>query len=79
MELKFILESILFAAQKPMSSPELREVFVSAAEESEEASAKAFKKARLEDIDAALEQLAQEHDAAQRSYRWPASRGRGNS
>lgn len=69
MELKFILESILFAAQKPMSSPELREVFVSAAEESEEAGVKAFKKARLEDIDAALEQLEQEHAAAQRSYR----------
>jgi segregation and condensation protein B len=52
-----------------MSPPELREVFVSAAEESEEADVKAFKKTRLEDIDAALEQLAQEHIVAQRSYR----------
>ena len=28
MELKLILESLLFAAQKPMSAAELREVFV---------------------------------------------------
>ena len=33
MELKFILESLLFSAQKPLSVKELRDVFVSAATE----------------------------------------------
>ena len=32
MELKFILESLLFSAQKPMSVKELRDVFTTAAE-----------------------------------------------
>ena len=31
MELKFILESLLFSAQKPMSVKELRDLLVSAA------------------------------------------------
>src|SRR5216683_1777149 len=46
MELKFILESVLFSAQKPLSLKEIREVFASA-----------------------LEQLAKEHEEANRSYR----------
>jgi chromosome segregation and condensation protein ScpB len=33
MELKFILESLLFSAQKPLSVKELRDVLASAAEE----------------------------------------------
>jgi len=32
MELKFILESLLFSAQKPMSVKELRDVFATAVE-----------------------------------------------
>ena len=69
MELKFILEAILFSAQKPLSPAELRAVLAEAAEHAEVESAKAFKKVRLDDLNAALEQLVQEHEAAKRSYR----------
>ena len=69
MELKLILESVLFSAQKPVSPAELREVLANAAEHPEEETAKAFKKVRLDDLNAALEALAKEHEAARRSYR----------
>jgi segregation and condensation protein B len=70
MELKFILESLLFSAQKPMSVKELRDVLANAAtaEDAEEA-AKPFKKTKDDDLTAALEELAREHEAAARSYR----------
>lgn len=70
MELKFILESLLFSAQKPLRVPELREVLAAAAEqEGADASAKAFKQIKESDLTAALEQLAKEHEEAKRSYR----------
>jgi segregation and condensation protein B len=70
MEPKFILESLLFSAQRPMSVKELREVLVNAAtaEDAEEA-AKPFKKIKEDDLTVALEELAREHEAAGRSYR----------
>jgi len=70
MELKFILESLLFSAQKPLSPAELREVFATAAEpEDADATAKSIKKVKETELNAALEQLAADHDAAGRSYR----------
>ncbi len=70
MELKYILESLLFSAQKPMSVKELRDVFANAASEENAAEeAKAFKKVKEDDLVAALEQLAAEHETAARSYR----------
>lgn len=70
MELKFILESLLFSAQKPLSTKELRDVLSSAAEaEDAETDAKAFAKVKESDLVPALEQLASEHEAAGRSYR----------
>jgi segregation and condensation protein B len=69
MELKSILEAILFSAQKPLSPAELRDVLADAAEHAEDESVKAFKKVRIEELTAALEQLAQEHEQAARSYR----------
>ena len=70
MELKFILESLLFSAQKPLSTKELRQVLGNAADiEDADADAKAFSKAKEADVIAALEQLAQEHETAARSYR----------
>src|SRR5262245_4110500 len=69
MELKFILESILFSAQKPLSPAELRTVLAAAAEHAGAETAKALKKVKLEELNAALEQLAREHEAACRSYR----------
>src|SRR5476649_522075 len=70
MELKFILESLLFSAQKPLSMKELREVLASAAEHPDaDATAKSLAKIKESELTAALEQLAQEHEAAARSYR----------
>ena len=69
MELKFILEAVLFSAQKPLSPAELRAVLAEAAEHAEAEPAKAFKKVKPDDLNAALEQLVREHEAARRSYR----------
>ena len=70
MELKFILESLLFSAQKPLSVKELRDVFAAAASEDDaDATVKSLKKVKEGEVTAALEQLAQEHEAAGRSYR----------
>jgi segregation and condensation protein B len=70
MELKFILESLLFSAQKPMSVKELRDLLVNAATaEDADESAKPFKKVKEDDLTVALEELAREHEAAARSYR----------
>jgi segregation and condensation protein B len=70
MELKFILESLLFSAQKPLSVKELRDVLASAAEhEDADATAKSLAKTRESELTAALEQLAREHETAARSYR----------
>jgi len=70
MELKFILESLLFSAQKPMSVKELRDIMANAAtaEDADEA-AKPYKKIKEDDMTAALEELAREHETAARSYR----------
>lgn len=70
MELKFILESILFSAQKPLSPAEIRDVFSkAAAEEDADATVKALKKVKEADLTTALEELVKEHEAAGRSYR----------
>ncbi len=70
MELKFILESLLFSAQKPMSVKELRDLLTNAATaEDADETAKPFKKSKDDDITAALEELTREHEAAARSYR----------
>ncbi len=67
MELKFILEALLFSAQKPLNPKELRDLLAAAAEHGEEA--KPFKKTKEDAIVAALEELQKDHQAAQRSYR----------
>jgi segregation and condensation protein B len=70
MELKFVLESLLFSAQKPMSAQELRETLAEAASKAEgDEVVKAFKKVKEDLLTAALEELAREHETAARSYR----------
>lgn len=70
MELKYILESLLFSAQKPLTARELRDVLVNAASgEDATDETRAFRKIKEADLEAPLTQLAQEHEAAQRSYR----------
>src|SRR5205823_5306519 len=69
MELKFILEAILFSAQKPLSPAELRDVLAEAAGQTAADDARPFKKPKVEELNDALDQLAREHAAAARSYR----------
>ena len=69
MELKFILEAILFSAQKPLSPQDLRELLARAPEHSEDAAVRSFKKTSLDAINVVLDELAREHQQAQRSYR----------
>ena len=70
MELKFVLESLLIAAPKPLSPTELRDVLTKAADEEGAAEhVRACRKLPLEKIGEALAQLAQDHEAAARSYR----------
>ena len=70
MELKFILEAILFSAQKPLSVKEIRDVFAAAPEHAEtDEVVRGLRKVKDEDVTAALEQLAADHEQAQRSYR----------
>src|SRR5262245_1576496 len=69
MELKSILEAILFSAQHPLTAKDLRELLASAAEKSEEPAPKEFRKVSVDAITEALEQVAREHDQLGRSYR----------
>src|SRR5262245_20762599 len=70
MELKFILESILFSAQKPLSLRELRDVCATAPEHAEgDETPRAYKKIKESELESALQTLSQEHEAAGRSYR----------
>jgi segregation and condensation protein B len=70
MELKLILESVLFSAQKPLSLRELRDVFAAAPEHAEgDDTARSLKKVKEADLEAALQTLSLEHEQANRSYR----------
>jgi segregation and condensation protein B len=69
MELKLILEALMFNSQKPLSQAELRELLVNASGEETDETVRAFRKVKLEEIEAALGQLAVEHETAGRSYR----------
>ena len=69
MELKFILEAILFSAQRPISPKEMRDVLAGAVEHSEDLGVKALKRTSVDAITTAVEELAREHEQAQRSYR----------
>jgi segregation and condensation protein B len=70
MELKFILEAILFSAQKPLSLKEIRDVFSGAPDHAEgDGTVRALKKVKEAVLTEALEELAREHEEAKRSYR----------
>jgi segregation and condensation protein B len=70
MELKLILESLLFSAAKPLSVPELRDVLAkAAADEQAPPETRDFKKVPAETVEAALADLALDHETAGRSYR----------
>ena len=70
MDLRFVIESILFAAQKPLTPAELRDLCRTASEQFEEVRQhKALVKPSAKRILQALEQLAEEHEQSSRSYR----------
>ena len=65
MELKDVLEAILFSAQKPLTVKELAAICADAAEHG----GRDFAKTKPREISAALEELAAEHEAAARTWR----------
>ena len=69
MELKLILESILFSAQKPLSLAELRECMKGAPEHVEEELPKGLAAPKVAAMEEALALLKADYDAMQRSYR----------
>jgi segregation and condensation protein B len=69
MELKLILEALLFSAQKPLTASELRDILLRAAEQAEEPEPKSFKKIAVEEVNTALEALEREHAETLHSYR----------
>ena len=70
MELKFILESLLIAAPKPLAAGELRDILTrAAAEEGAAEHVRACHKLPVEKIEEGLNALAREHEAAGRSFR----------
>jgi segregation and condensation protein B len=70
MELKLILEALLFSAQKPLSLKEIRDVLAAAVAHAEgDETVRALKKTKETELVLSLEELAKDHEAAQRSYR----------
>lgn len=68
-ELKSILESLLFTSQKPLTVAELKAFLASAAEQNDDPVVKSFRKTKTEVIEATLAELAGEHATAGRTYR----------
>src|SRR5687767_9029383 len=68
MELKFVIESLLFTSQKPLSVREIRETLSVAADKGEEEAVKSFKKVKDAEIENALTELEKDHAEAGRSY-----------
>jgi segregation and condensation protein B len=69
MELKLVLEAILFSAQQPLSAKQLKELLAEAASLSDEPAVKGLKKTSVDAVTEALQELEKDHAGAQRSYR----------
>lgn len=67
--LKLVLECLLFSAQKPLTNRELRDLLNQAAQDESAPEAAAFRRAREEEVEAALAELEKDHTDAARSYR----------
>src|SRR5262245_17785247 len=69
MDLKSIVEAILFSAQKPLSLKELRDVFAAAPEHAEgDPAVRNLRKTKEDALAAALDQLAADYEQAARPY-----------
>lgn len=69
LELKFVVEALLFSAQKALTTKELKDQLVAAAQDETAPEAAVYRKIKEAEIGAALEILRAEHAAAGRSYR----------
>tara|TARA_Y100001934_G_scaffold212089_1_gene251022 strand:+ start:1478 stop:2353 length:876 start_codon:yes stop_codon:yes gene_type:complete len=70
MELKTILESLLFSSQKPVSAKDLRKVLVNTANElKDDEQAQEFKGIRTNQVTKELEELAKEYEERRGSFR----------
>lgn len=68
-ELKFILEALLFAADRPLTPADLKALLGKASEPNDEAAVRAWLRVKLEEIESALPTLADELAQAGRSFR----------
>ena len=68
MELKPILESLLFSSQKPLTAAELRKIITATADASA-AEPNQWKKVKLATINDALEALREDHETSDHSFR----------
>jgi segregation and condensation protein B len=68
LQLKQIIEALLFSADRPLSPKEIRGIFAEAADEKNPALPEAFRHVREAQIAAALQQLKIEYDTHQRSW-----------
>lgn len=69
MELKEIIEALLFNAQKALTAEEIRSVIIETAKNSEEPAAKEFSYVPIETVKSALEQIEREINEANRAFR----------
>jgi len=68
LELKNIVEAMLFAAERPLSAKEIRTIFAEAVDEEQPGVTESFRNVREAQIAAALEALKVEYDTLQRSF-----------
>src|SRR5437867_1339865 len=68
LELKKIIESVMFAAERPLSTKELRQIFAEATDEENPGTSEGFRYVREAAIAVALEELNVEYDTQQRSF-----------
>jgi len=68
MELKQVVEALLFSTERPFSSQELRRIFAEATDEENPVATESFRHVREAAIDAALQELKIEYDTQQRGF-----------
>lgn len=68
LELKQVIEALLFAAERPLSTKEIRQFLVEATDEENPAVAQTFRNAREAQVAAALQELKTDYDLQQRSF-----------
>jgi len=68
LELKRVIEALLFAADRPVSTKEIRQIFAEATDEENPAATESFRNVREAQVAAALEELKVELDTQQHSF-----------